>query len=227
MQNGNRVWIRGVLRQWNAADGARDLVPGGQEMYVDWESADDIVPETTIDKLSAYTKAKDFVLSWQGAFTGYTFQEKDDAISFSEPNFQDSPETIVLHEEDFQRDFYLRPVDDLIRNSTFEIDPDRPVNWITAGNLPLAVSDEDAASGRYALRHGPATLPQGQLNTQDSGSASLTQNVNMPAQMQEPTLRYMLRTAGDPVAGNSGLRLRIEAVGQREPTAITAPLSDD
>ena len=60
------VWIKGAVRKWNPTSGAVDLIPGGKEWYMEWQSKDAIPPKTTIEPLPDYSRAENFWLRWSG-----------------------------------------------------------------------------------------------------------------------------------------------------------------
>ncbi len=334
-QNGQWVWNKAVIRQWNPTSGSVDLIPGGKEWYVNWESSDDIAPITDLGHLPAYSKAENFTLNWsgvdqggsglksyalysndgsgwrtywgntsatqapfpavpgqtveflvrakdnafnqgawaqqnierttfyvskvagsisdnrgaplwsvpitsapamstapvvsnwQGNFAGYTFAEKDYTISINEPNFKAMPNTTVMSGREYIRDIYLLPTDSRIKNGTFESSSVRPDFWTTAGTLPQAISSDDAATGRYAVRLGQAPASLAQVGLQNAGAASISQVVTIPAGMQGPTLSYMVRSGGAPPSGNSGLRVRIDPPTQAAATVINTTAADE
>jgi len=337
LRNGFWVWTRGVVRKWSPTSGAVNLVPGGREWYIDWQTKDAIPPQTTIDPLPAYSRAEDFVLrwsgvdyggsgvksyavyynihdgsgwhtlqgqttnthafypaspgttvdfmvrgtdnafnrgdwrlqntaatsffntlltgtindnrgtalsgvhvnvspalpfdppisSWQGRYTGYTAKDQNHTLTIDEPAYMPVPGTTAPAGADFQRDIYLRPQDNRIGNGTFEQSASEPAQWLTGGSLPVAITAENPATGKYALRLGYAQAAQAKDSVQIGSVASISQQVRVPSSMLAPTLSYMVRAADGSPGSSANLRVLIQATTQALPITTNKVTSAD
>jgi hypothetical protein len=160
-----------------------------------------------------------------GHFAGYSFAPQAYALSVDEPGFQPVPKTDIPSGEAFERAIYLLPRDSRIKNGTFESGGARPTNWTSAGILPQAVTTEDSATGRYAMRLGPANSTSAATAVHNAGSTSIAQLVSIPAGMEGPTLSYMARSVGLSPSANSGLRVFIGPSTQKVPLSANAARS--
>ena len=110
----------------------------------------------------------------------------------------------------------MLPVDTLLTNGTFEASGINPVGWQTAGGLPVIVTEQTQATGKYSVRMGTLSLITAPNEESAIAIGTLSQEITIPHKMGFPALAFMAKAAGDKPLDNTGLEVLIVPDGGSE-----------